>query len=77
MSMPRMALAVLLGLRAVLRDLDAAGLAAAADLHLRLDDAGITDLVGRGDGLLDGGGGGAAGHWHPVSGEQLLALIFE
>ena len=68
---------MLLGLRAVLRDLDPAGLAAAADLHLRLDDAGIPDLVGRGDGLLDGGGGGAAGHWHPMPGEELLALIFE
>jgi hypothetical protein len=74
---PEDVLAVLLGLDAVLRDLDPAGLAAAADLHLRLDDAGITDLVSRSDGLLDGGGGGAAGNRHPVSGEELLALIFE
>ena len=68
---------MLLGLGAVLGDLDAAGLAAAADLHLRLDDAGIADLVGGGDGLLDGRGRGAAGHRHPVPGEELLALIFE
>ena len=27
--------------------------------------------------LMVGGGGGAAGNWHPVSGEELLALIFE
>ena len=47
-------LGVGLGLGAVLGDLDAAGLAAASDLHLRLDDAGIADLVGGGDGLLHG-----------------------
>ena len=45
---------VLLGLAAVLRDLDAAGLAAAADQHLRLDHARVADLVGGGDRLLDG-----------------------
>ena len=77
MSIPRIAWRGLLGLLAVLRDLDPAGLPAAADLHLRLDDAGVADLVGGGDGLLDGGGGGAAGHRHPVAGEQLLALVFE
>ena len=44
---------------AVLGDLDAAGLAAAADLHLRLDDARVADLVGGGDGLVDGGRGPA------------------
>ena len=68
---------MLLGLFAVLSHLDAAGLPAAADLHLRLDDAGISDLVSRRDGLLDGGRGSAAGHWDPVAGEQLLALVFE
>ena len=68
---------MLLGLLAVLGDLDPAGLAAAADLHLRLDHAGVADLVGGGDGLFDGGGGGPVGHGHPVAGEQLLALVFE
>ena len=68
---------VLLGLRTVVGELDAAGLAAAADQDLRFDDAGIAELVGRRDGLLDSGGGGATGHRHPMTGEQLLALVFE
>ena len=34
-------------------ELDAAGLAAPADQHLRLDDDRIADLVGRRDGVLD------------------------
>ena len=38
----------------VLGELDAAGLAAAADLHLRLDDAREADLLGGRDGLVDG-----------------------
>ena len=70
-------LGVLLGLRAVLGHLDAAGLPATSDLDLRFDHARVADLVGGGDGLFDGGGGGAAGHRHPVAGEQLLALVFE
>ena len=41
-------------LLAVAGDLDAAGLAAAADQDLRLDDAGVADLVRRGDGVADG-----------------------
>ena len=68
---------VRLGLLAVGGDLDAAGLAAAADQDLRLDDAGIAELVGGGDRLLDRGGGRALGHRHAVAREQLLALIFE
>ena len=68
---------VLLGLAAVLGDLDAAGLAAAADQHLRLDHAGVADLVGGGDRLLDGGGGRAGGHRDAVAGEELLALVLE
>ena len=77
MSIPRMFLACSSASCAVLRDLDPARLAAAADLHLRLDDARIPDLVRRRDRLLDGGGGGAGGHRHPVAGEQLLALVLE
>ena len=68
---------MLLGLGAVVGDLDAAGLPAAADLHLGLDDAGITDLVGGGYGLLDGGGGRAGRDRYAVAGEELLALVFE
>ena len=58
-------------------DLDAAGLAAAADQHLRLDHAGVADLVGGGDRLLDGGGGRPGGHRDAVAREQLLALVLE
>jgi hypothetical protein len=68
---------VRLGLLAVVGDLDAAGLAAPTDLHLRLDDARVADLVGGGDGLLDRGGRRAGGDRHAVAGKQLLALIFE
>ena len=71
-------LGVLLGLGAVLGDLDAAGLAAAADQHLRLDDAGVADLVGGRDGLVDAWWRARrSGHGNAVAGEQLLALVFE
>ena len=62
---------------AVLRHLDAAGLAAPADLHLCLDDDRIADPVGHVERLVDGRGVPAAGHRDPVAGEELLALIFE
>ena len=68
---------MLLGLVAVLRDLDAAGLAAAADLHLRLDHARVADLVGGGDRLVDGPGRRAGGHGDTVAREELLALVLE
>ena len=68
---------VLLGLAAVLGDLDAAGLAAAADQHLRLDHARVADVVGGGDRLLDGRRGGAGRHRDAVAREQLLALVLE
>ena len=68
---------VLLGLVAVLGDLDAAGLAAAADLHLRLDHARVADLLGGRDGLADRGRGLARGDRDTVASEQLLALVFE
>jgi hypothetical protein len=74
---PEDRLRVLLGLGAVLGDLDAARLAAPADQHLRLDDARIADLVGRRDGVLDGRGRLAGGDRDPVTGEQLLALVLE
>ena len=77
MSIPRIALGVLVGLDAVLGDLDPADLAAAADLHLRLDHARITDLVGGGDRLLDGLRGPAVRNRYAVARKQLLALILE
>ena len=77
MSMPRIARACVLRLAAVGGELDAARLAAPADQHLRLDDAGIAELVGGGDRLLDGGGGRSPGHGNAAAGEQLLALILE
>ena len=77
MSMPRIALACASASARVLGDLDAAGLAAAADLHLRLDDAGVADLVGCGDGLLDASWRAPLRTGHAVAGEELLALVFE
>ena len=68
---------VLAGLRLVGGELDAAGLAAAADQYLRLDDDRVADPVGDADGVLDGVDGVAGGDPQSVAGEQLLALIFE
>ena len=65
------------GLGLVLGDLDPAGLAAAADRDLRLDHAGVADLVRGGDRIVDGGGVAALRNGHAVLGEQLLALVFE
>ena len=68
---------VLLGLLAVLRDLDPARLAAAADLDLRLDHARVADLLRRLDRGLDGVGDPSIGYGDPVAGEELLSLILE
>jgi hypothetical protein len=57
--------------------LDAAGLAAAADLHLRLDDDRVVQGVRHVDRFVDGGGVAARGNGDPVAGEELLALVFE
>ena len=51
----------------VLGELDAAGLAAPADLHLRLDDDGIPDAVGGGDRVVDGLDGLAGRHGDAVA----------
>ena len=67
-------LAHLVGVRC---ELDAAGLAAAADLHLRLDDDRIAGRVGLRDGLVDGVGHAAGAHRDAVAGEVLLALVLE
>ncbi len=58
-------------------ELDAAGLAATAHLHLRLDDDGIAGRVGLHDGLVDGVGHAAGAHRDAVAGEVLLALVLE
>ena len=70
-------LGVRLGLVGVLGDLDAAGLAAPADLHLGLDDDRETELLGRRPRLLRRVGMPPLGHGHAVLGEQLLSLVFE
>ena len=61
----------------VVGELDAAGLAAAADLHLGLDDDRVAGGLGLGDGLVDGDGDAAGAHRDAVAGEVLLALVLE
>ena len=68
---------VLLGLLAAVGDLDAAELAAPADLDLRLDRAWVADLIGGGHRVLDGPGGLAVRDRDTVAGEELLALVLE
>ena len=70
-------LGVLLGLLAVVRELDAARLAAAADQDLGLDHARIAERLGGLDGLLDRRGGTPLRHGHAVLGEELLSLVLE
>ena len=68
---------VVAGLVVVVRDLDAAGLAPAPDLHLGLDHARVADVVGRRRGLVDGLRVPAGRHGYAVAGEHLLALVLE
>ena len=68
---------VLLGLDTVRRHLDAAGLAATADLDLGLDHTRVADVVGRVGGLLDTHRVTAGGDRHAVAREQLLSLVLE
>ena len=70
-------LGVLLGLLDRVGHLDAAGLAAAADLDLRLDHAGEAQLERPLHRVLDARGGRALGHGDAVAGEELLALVLE
>jgi hypothetical protein len=58
-------------------DLDAAGLAAPADLDLRLDDDWVAELLRGGDGLVDGSRRLALRNGDAVLGEELLALVLE
>ena len=77
MSMPRMFAGVQAHLVGVVGQLDAAGLAATAHLHLRLHDDGIAGTLGCGDGLVDGVRHIARRHRDVVAGEVLLALVLE
>ena len=75
--MPRIAVACSSASLAVVGELDAARLAAAADQHLGLDHDRVAELVGGLDGLLHGGRVAPVRHGHAVLGEELLALVFE
>ena len=66
-----------LGLGAIVRNLDAAGLTAAADLHLRLDNTGVSDFVRRVDRFVHRAGRATGRHGHAMAREQLFSLIFE
>ena len=63
------------GVLGVLRQLHAAGLAAAAGLDLRLDDDAAALGLGRGLGVLGLCDDGADRHRHVVLGEELLRLV--
>ncbi len=68
---------MLLGLVAVVRQLDAARLAAAADLDLGLDHDREAELLGSLDRLTHRSGMQAVRNWYTVLLEQLLSLVFE
>ncbi len=61
----------------VVGELDAAGLAAATDLHLGLDHDGVAGLVGFLHRLVDGVGRPTGADRDVVAGEVLLALVLE
>ena len=75
MSRPRISLGALGGLVGRRRQLDAAGLAAAADQHLRLDDDGAADLGGRRPRLLGRERDAPVGDGDAEAREELLALV--
>ena len=77
MSMPRIASAAAFGVGRRLGDLHAAGLAAAADLHLRLDDGHAADATPRLPRPRRGIGDLAEADRHAVRGEELLGLVLE
>ena len=66
-----------LGLVGVLRDLDAAGLAAAADLDLGLDHYREAQRLGRLARFLRRDGPVSLRHGYPVLREKLFSLVFE
>ena len=61
----------------VVGELDPARLAAAADLHLGLDDHRVAGRLSRGDRLVDGVGHATWADRDVVAGEVLLALVLE
>jgi hypothetical protein len=65
------------GVLGVVGELDAAGLAAATGLHLRLDDDGGADLAGDRLRLLGGLGDAAGEHGDTVRGQQVTGLVLE
>ena len=77
MSMPKMLAACNACLGGVVGQLDAAGLAAAADLHLGLDHDGVAGGVGLRDRFVDRRRNATRRHRDVVAGEVLLALILE
>ena len=75
--MPRIAAACSTDLVGDRRELDTAGFATPADLHLGLDDDWVPDRVGLADGLVDGVGHAAGRDRNTEAGEVLLALVLE
>ncbi len=65
------------GLVAAVGQLDAAGLAPAAHLHLGLDHDGEAEPLGGGHGVVDRLDGLAGGDRYAEARQQLLALILE
>ncbi len=63
--------------RGARRQLDAAGFAPATGVHLGLDHHRTAQLVGRGHGLVHGGGQPPVADGDVEAGEELLALILE
>ncbi len=67
----------LLGIRGRLRDLHAAGLAAATHLHLCLDDGDTAELLGGRPHRLRGVRDDAGEYWHSVRFEEITGLVLE
>ena len=72
-----MLVGVLAGFVGVRGELHAAGLAAPADLDLRLDDDRVAERIGHLHGVVDGVGDVAGRDGDAVAGEELLALVLE
>ena len=66
-----------LGLVRVVRDLDAAGLAATADLDLRLDDDGAAELLGCRSYFFWGVGDDAGKYRHRIGLKKVPGLVLE